>query len=587
MYQTTYIWLTALILLLTVSSSTSFGEIIWVGQGGDMNWFTADNWDTLGSPAGQDVKFGTDDRVAVGVINNIIDADITIASLAYTNSTREAYTDNKYAHTTEIASGITLTIDGSSSPVNAMLVGGRELTSQYRTEVKMTGGGNLVIDAENSNFYASNPSSNHRGDVYFDISGLNYFHASVSNFYLSLGGRALTYFTMPSVNDETNRISANMFVAGDGSSATDGQCYVYLGRHTELYADDMFVGARSDPTVNYQATSGFVTFQDIPGVTPTVKIRAKDGTSRANLTIAQLGSYSNNQLPNRRISAYMDFRGGIVDALFDHIQIAQHQGYDRSRSIGSFSMGAGVVDTTSITLGRIIYRSSGSAYPAYGTLNVTGGLFRAGSILLGENASGDGKPYGIINLSGSGIIEVNGDVTMGIRNGGTTDINATINVSNGTMTVTGNIMPADVSEYITSNLNIAGGNLVVTNSLGDSTFRIDHGTLGLIKGTAIFDNLDLNGAYATTTTVEVAGKDLEDFAQVTVNNSLELGGSLVVTATDGYTPKIGDSWTVISGSGTRTGEFVSTVLLEGMNIEYTADGFTLSIVGQGTLFLIQ
>ena len=286
----------------------------------------------------------------------------------------------------------------------------------------------------------------------------------------------------------------------------------------------------------------------------------------------------------------MDLRGGVVDALFDHMLIAQHQAFDRSRSIGSFSMGAGVVDTTSITLGRTIYRSSSSAYPAYGTLNVTGGLFRAGSMLLGDNASSydcKGEPYGMVNLSGSGVIEVNGDVTMGLRNGEAPDINATINVSNGTMTVTGNIMPADVSEYITSNLNIAGGQLYATNSLGDSTFSIDHGTLGLIKGAATFDNFNMNGAYATTTMVELAGTDLEDFAQVTVNHQLELGGVLVVTNSVDYTPKIGDSWTIMTGTGTRTNKFDSEVLLEGMNVTYTSNGFNLSIPAQGTLFLIQ
>jgi hypothetical protein len=275
-----------------VSSADFRVSEAWVGQGTDMKWSTVGNWAPGVDPTGNDLVFGTDDRAAVGVVNNIIDADITISSLSYTNSTREAYVDNKYAHTTEIESGITLTIDGSTSPANAMLVGGRELTSVYVTYVTMTGGGNLVIDAEFSDFLAANPSSNHRGEVYLDMAGLNYMHASVSNFYVGFGRRNLIEMDLPSLGNETNKITASVLVVGDsnGDASTEGYTELNLGRNNEINADEIFVGARSDPTTNYQIRKGYLQFQDfVGGSAPTVRIRAKDGVSRANLTIAILG----------------------------------------------------------------------------------------------------------------------------------------------------------------------------------------------------------------------------------------------------------------------------------------------------------
>lgn len=562
---------------------------VWTGAGAGDKWSTASNWTSAGEPTGTDLVFGTNDRAVKGVVNNIVDADVTISSLSYTNSTREAYVSNKYAHTTQIGTGVTLTVDGSTSPTHAFVVGGRRLTGQYATYVNMTGGGDLVVDAESSDFVVNNPSSDNRGDVYFDMSGLSSMDAAVSNFYVGYGygsGRARVYMYLPTSESKTNKITTTAMVVGDtdGNTGTDGDVHLYLGRHNEINADKIRVGAIANTATAGQAADGYVQFQNFSGAMPTVKIRGKiGGNSRADLSMAQLGS--NTQEKNKFIEASVDFRSGIVDAMLGHVLISEAEAYVAATtnfigSLGTLSMGAGTIDVTSITLGRSIYRSG---YPAssLGILNVTGGVFRAASMSLAENAFNGGCiPHGVVHVSGSGRVEVSGDVTLGTRVSAN-ELIATVAISNGMMTVLGNMAPASASATITSDVLIAGGDLFVTNAADTATLRIEHGTLSLVKGRAVFDNLDMS-SDAAVTSFALSGTNAGEFVQVEIHDKLELGGSLVVTAVDGYTPQLGDSWTFISGSGTRVGGFKTMVLLEGMEIDYTGNGFILSIPGINT-----
>ena len=115
---------------------------------------------------------------------------------------------------------------------------------------------------------------------------------------------------------------------------------------------------------------------------------------------------------------------------------------------------------------------------------------------------------------------------------------------------------------------------------------IEHGTLSLIKGSATVDNLVVSNTYAITS-FEPSGTGAEDYAQVTINGTVELGGDLVVTGYDGYTPVKGFVWVVMSGTGTRTGEFETTTMPEGMVVNYTDSGFTVSIPPKGSVVLIK
>ncbi|MDF3129489.1 hypothetical protein P0Y35_09815 [Kiritimatiellaeota bacterium B1221] len=552
----------------------------WDGSGTDLNWSSGANW-SGGSPAGSEVTFGTDHRAQVGVVNNVVDADTTISSLAYTQSTRDAYTNSEHAHTTEIPAGVTLTIDGSSSPDHALMVGGNEYSGQYQTYVNMTGGGDLVINTPTADVRIANPSTNHLGMVYFDLSGLNSIQATVDNFYIGYGRRAGVRMDLPSFSDGTNIITASVLVVGDsqGDSAADGQVDLNLGRHNEFNADEIFVGARSDANANYASRDGYIQFQEFTtGNTPTVKIRAKDGMSRANLTLAVNGAYS-NKMNTRHIEAAVDFSAGSVDALLGEVLVAQHQGFmqygNPAGSLGTLSMAEGIIDAASITLGRSITRSASSAN-ASGILNVSGGLFKTASMKLAENAASGGNVQGSLNVSGSGMVEVNGNVTLGTINGSAASAIATVSLSSGSMTVTGDMAPASDSIDITSEVILDGGSLTVSNNTDDASLKIEHGTLHLITGSATVDILDMDSDFAVTS-FEASGTQAGDFAQVNVLQSLSLGGNLVFSAVNGYTPVAGDSWTVMQGTGTRNGEFASTVLPDGMEITYTTSGFILSM----------
>ncbi|WFB37772.1 fibronectin type III domain-containing protein [Kiritimatiellota bacterium B12222] len=567
--------------ILAMPPLVGMGEAIWTGLGSDMKLTTAGNWDTLSSPANMDLIFDSDDRTVTGQVNALVDANLTISSLAYTNSTSQSYANNAYAHTTQISDGVTLTIDGSSAPDQAFLVGGHELSGQYHTTVTMTGGGNLVIDTPGLDFKAANPSLNHLGMVYLDLSGLNSVTASVDNFYVGFGRRAGAQLDLPSAEGGSTTLTTNLLVVGDsnGDSAADGQVDLNLGRHNVINADEIFVAARVDPNANYAARDGYIRFPTFStGTSPTVKIRAKDGSSRAELTMAVNGAYS-NKMNTRHVEAHIDFSEGSVDALLGDVLIAQQQAYiqygNPAGAEGTLSMAAGTIDVNSLTLGRSIYRSSSPAL-ASGTLNVSGGVFKAGHISLAENVASGGNVQGAIYVSGTGAVEVTGDLIMGTQSGSAPSVTASLTLSNGSMTVAGNIAPASDSLNITSDVIIDGGDLWVSNPNHDATLTIEHGTLSLTKGSLSCDILDLSSDFAITS-FEAAGTAAGDYTQIVVTQNLQLGGTLVFTALGGFSPSSGDSWTVISGNGTRNGEFDSTQLPAGMVITYTSNGFTLSM----------
>jgi hypothetical protein len=145
--------------------------------------------------------------------------------------------------------------------------------------------------------------------------------------------------------------------------------------------------------------------------------------------------------------------------------------------------------------------------------------------------------------------------------------------------------PGNDSSNIVSVVALSGGSLAVTNAAGDAALRIERGTLSLSAGSASLDRLVMTNALSLTQ-VELRGTGSGDYGRVAVNGEVRLGGLLSVTVS-GYTPKGGDSWSVVGGGGTRTGTFSSADLPEGMKVVYTVGGFNLVCPPAGTIVLVQ
>jgi hypothetical protein len=103
----------ALLAAVITSQTASAALTTWSGAGTDDNWSTGENWDN-GLPAGNDVVFAAADATGttgpLGTANNIVDADTTVASLKYTNL-------QPGNHTTQIPSGVTLTVNGTGTSI--------------------------------------------------------------------------------------------------------------------------------------------------------------------------------------------------------------------------------------------------------------------------------------------------------------------------------------------------------------------------------------------------------------------------------------------------------------------------------------
>lgn len=421
-------------------------------------------------------------------------------------------------------------------------------------------------------------SIEYTGEAIINMSGLSRFEANVKEFVLGRWQRSSGNFSLA----QTNRIEATKVFVSDSHDSDGGESYLRLGRKNEIYTDELYVGAG---TGDYNVTGkGTLQFQTLPeGERPSVLIRGKDGVSAVDCTVAFMSS-SLGKMNNRQMTAGMNFLGGTVDAKFGKLLVAQHQAYQGSGKTGGatgyISMDAGLVEAENATFGRTIYRSSEAANPARGTLNVLGGTFRAQSLMLAENEGSAGRPYGIVNVAGDGLVEVTGNVMLGKRKGGTTEALAQINLTNGVMRVEGNVEP-DVAykTNIVSEVHLVGGRLEAE----EGTLRIERGVLELAAGSAEVGRLvTTNELCRTVVRLSDAGT-----ASVEANESVLLGGTVEVVLEEGFEPLKGTVWQVVTGSAEREGTFAEEVLPELFRVAYTRGGYHVMYDNPATILLVR
>ena len=126
--------------------------IIWSPAGVDTNWSDANNWNTAATPnSGNDVYFIDLGATGAGIVDNVVNSNMSIGSLTYANT-------NNF-HTTLIQSNVTLTVGGDA---NGLVAGtGTDpgpASSQYgyTTSNSITGaGGALSITNPNATLFVS------------------------------------------------------------------------------------------------------------------------------------------------------------------------------------------------------------------------------------------------------------------------------------------------------------------------------------------------------------------------------------------------------------------------------------------------
>lgn len=552
--------------------------MLWKGLAGGDNWSATGNWSPAGSPAAGDLMFGVEDTTTLGVINNVVDASMTISSLSYTNLGNTSY------HVTQIAPGVTLTVDGGTSPDYALYVGRTTLeTKTTQTRASMTGGGVLAVNAPESGVQVTKRSKDERGQAYLDMSELSACTMTVRDFTIGRYDRGTGFVTLPRNGLGATTITAARLTVGDSGGGANGDTSsLTLGPTNTLQADRIGIGG---PVLNtYNENSGLISFA--AGLqNPSLTIRGSSGgLSRADLTLGSHGTQPVSWKSTRSISGTLNTLGGTVDAQIGSLVIGKSRGMQSGRggATGTLSMDAGSIDAESVVLGWSD-GGDGSGKPAVGTLSIAGGRFAAGTVALAKLTGGAQMVSGRLNVS-AGLVQVGGDMLLGPGSGTATSIVATVALTGGDLNVGGRLASAVSSPYFVSSVILDGGQLHVTNAAASAEFRIENGTFAVSSGTATLDRLVLTNAL-TTTRVELRGTGGGDYGHVTVNEEVRLGGRLTVTM-NGYAARGGDAWTVVAGAGTRTGTFATADLPEGMRVVYTDNGFIVARPAAGSLILL-
>lgn len=489
----------SVLLILTAGPIGVRPSVTWSGvdalNGVSTNWSDAQNWLTPGVPvAAEPVIFnnaatagatpfdqsggvGSGGSVDQANINNIVDLNFTNAALSYANTGG--------FHNTQIAAGKTLTVNG---PVT---VNGS--------------GGTVTILGTGAALKVNNPNNNNTFNVEsgtaptLDMSGLDTFNATVGQ--IGIGYDIASPGSV--VNGVWYLARTNTIVTGVGSFSTTtalvvggantqnatGTGQVYLGQTNALYVDGILLGLGG-------ASSGsLITFN--PAFTNSVAyIRGISGNS-SRVTLWSLGDDTvnlNNGLPSQ--GHLNDFSAGTLNALVNTMTVGRGvQGNGNgghtpnSQVMGTFNMGAGILDVTTLNIGQ---DGIGVAGAGIGIMNVsTNGTLVVNSLGLGVGVITN--TAGTLNLTNATLV-VSNSISIGTgTNGGTLDFEfSTVKILNGTIGTPAAPLTTLTLDGSTLQLNANGNNavssanvadIVVSNVITGAATTINIGSISNVSGT--------------------------------------------------------------------------------------------------------
>jgi fibronectin-binding autotransporter adhesin len=562
------------------------------------NWSDAQNWQTPGVPAAAEpVTFnntaavggsalstpggGISDLVPAN-IDNIVDVSLTNAALSYANSS-----SGSGYHNTQIASGKTLTVNGS------LTINGS--------------GGNVAILGTNAILKVNNPNNSTVINVEattaptLDMSGLDTFNATVNQ----IGVGFDTASAGSSVNGiwylaKTNRITTGVgnfstssaLVVGGGSGATAGNGQLYLGQTNSLYVDGITLGVST-------STGDLIEFNPALTGNPVAYIRGISGDS-SRVTLWSMGDDSININNGQSGSGIInDFSAGTLNALVNTLIVGQGaQGNELQTAVkATFNMGAGNLDVTTLNIGVGDNGKTGGT--GIGVMNVTGGTLVANSVTLGTG--GVTTTAGTLNLTNATLVVSNG-ISIGTgTDGGTLDDEfSTVKILNsGTIGLSGAPLTTLVLDGGTFQLNVDGNNAVANNNVAAivattvntaATTTINIGTVANVGSTVQIPLISYTGTdpYSALSLGTYPAGYAATLVDDTANSSVDLS----IVSTVAPTPHItgisisGHTLTISATNGADSGTYT---LLESTNlllpIPQWKPVFTNSFNANGTLNL--
>lgn len=460
-------------LKLTAGPIGTRAVVLWTGNdlvNLNTNWSDALNWQLPGAPGAADNVIFGNAGVAFDslTVDNIVDADTTINTLQFTNTTSGQY------HVTQIPAGVTLTVSSN------MTVGGLTLGS-IETDVAMTGGGTLSLGG--NTFNIGNNGTGGLDHSILDFSGLSNFvyNAPGGTLALGIGNRSVANFIMA---NGSNYITATNFNDNISSSSSSGSGNLTLGGGTNIFnvANINIAAGRSTSTVSF------------PDVTGGIRVRGVGGTDsdRANMT---LGNRNNGGGSGNSSVGTLSLNGHSVDMKLNVLTMGESGSNPTGNApgTGTISFDEGTIDVNSVVMAL----STGT------TTNVTA----SGTINLGSVAT---------------LVVGTGGVNLGNRTGVSGPATGTLNIG-GTMISSGNIIKATNSA--TGSITVTNGGtlkmlsgVIGTPAAPIDTLTLDTGTLQLsVDGGSVVTNIVVTNVVAANTTTINIGSVANVTAPATVS----------------------------------------------------------------------
>jgi parallel beta-helix repeat protein len=473
----------AFVNLIVNSSSVALpGTLLWTAASGSgINWSTSLNWTNTTTPGNgppgisNDVIFTNIAFAATSnTVDNIVNSSATINSLAFQNT-------NGF-HTTQIAGGATLTIDGAKG----LTVGSEsDLGDTAVVYASIAGaGGAFILSNTSANVIVRQTTGGASGPPFrstLDLSGLDNFNAVGNS--IEVGTSSATSGTVRSAGTlylaKSN--SLQMFIPAQGTTTNAGidlgdnpaanssqNSFIYLGQQNSIYADGITVGGGRD--------IGFMLFNPA-FANPTVFIRGTNGNS-SRVSRWLIGDNSGATGTGSNSRGTNDFTGGSVDALVGTMIIGRGENGNvgSGNSTGALIFGAGTINVNTLQMG---VQTAGSA----------------GSATVGSSGT---NYLGQVNVNGTATLVVNSNLLMTVTNGGNLGamtFNAILNVNGGTAQAT----------------NIVGG-------IGTSQINLNSGTI------------DLQGGQISNVTALAIGDGISPAAQLINGAKIISPGAITIAA---------------------------------------------------------
>jgi hypothetical protein len=441
----------ALFVILAVCFVAPAATIIWSGADSatTTNWSDGLNWFGNVTPGTSDTALFSTNGMSASAgsasIDNMVSANVTVASLTYapTNGFRN----------TLIVPGMTLTI--SNTTVTSSILSGTQNDAGGDVSVYNTvsgPGGTLVINSTNVGSalliqQSSGTAGTHRSTL--DFSELDTFNATVGRVLIAVHGPLNPVAGQLSIPNtvrpagtlilaKTNiirttqvglilggqdggngsgqggaaSISGPAIVLGDGAS-NGGQGVMQLGQTNAIFTDTICVSRQKSIATSLLFNPVFIS--------PALYLRGTTSNRVMRFAVADDGNLSTSTTGASAVIGTVDLSAGTSDVMIDTLVIANGQtGNGTAPITGIFTLGAGVMDVNTVTLGY--QNAANAAEVTQGTLNInsSGNLVVHNQILLGRSLGGSVAPQGTLNINvgtvsaSNGILDQSGSGTSAI-----------------------------------------------------------------------------------------------------------------------------------------------------------------------------